>query len=45
MILQEKIKKEADKLMQFAPESLECANFNPKLHWISIKDDLTCNHK
>ena len=31
MILQEKMKKEADKLMQLAPEALEGANFNPKL--------------
>ena len=45
MILQEKIKKEADKLMQLATESLEGANFNPKLPWISVKDDFPCNHK
>ena len=45
MILQEKIKKKADKFMQLAPESLEGANFNPKLPWISVKDDLPCNHK
>ena len=31
MILQEKIKKEADKLVQLGPESLEGVNFNPKL--------------
>ena len=45
MILQEKIKKEADKLVQLAPESLEGANFNPKLPWISVKDDLPCYHE
>ena len=46
MILQEKIqKKEADRLVQLAPESLEGVNFNPKLPWISVKDDLPCNHK
>ena len=44
MIIQEKIKKEADKLMQLAPESLEGANFNPKSPWISTKEDLPCNH-
>ena len=45
MILQEKIKKEADRLVQLAPESLEGTNFNPKLPWISVKDDLPCNHE
>ena len=45
MIQQEKIKKEADRLVQLAPESLEGANFYPKLPWISVKDDLPYNHK
>lgn len=31
MIIQEKIKKEADRLVQLATESLEGVNFNPKL--------------
>ena len=44
MIIQEKIKKEADRLVQLTPESLEGTNFNPKLSWISVKDDLPCNH-
>ena len=45
MIQQEKIKKEADRLVQLAPESLEGANFYPKLPWVSVKDDLPYNHK
>ena len=45
MILQEKIKKEADRLVQLAPESLEGVNFNPKLPWISVEEDLPCNHE
>ena len=45
MIIQEKIKKEAERLVQLATESLEGVNFNPKLPQISDKDDLPCNHE
>ena len=44
MILQEKIKKEADGYGKLAPAFIECAEFALENQWISVKDDLPCNH-
>lgn len=45
MIVQEKIKKEADRLVQLAPESLEGAEFALENRWISVDEDLPCYHE
>ena len=45
MILQEKIKKEANSYGKLAPAFIEGANFALKNPWINAKDDLPCNHK
>ena len=45
MILQEKIKKEADGYGKLAPAFIEGAEFAMEHQWISVKDDLPCNHK
>ena len=45
MILQEKIKKKAEGFGKLAPVFLEGAKFALENQWISVKDDLPCNHK
>ena len=45
MILQEKIKKKAEGFGKLAPVFLEGANFAIENQWISVKEDLPCNHK
>ena len=44
MILQEKIKKEADGYGKLAPAFIEGADFALENQWISVEDDLPCNH-
>ena len=44
MILQEKIKKEADGYGPLASAFIEGANFAIENQWISVDDDLPCNH-
>lgn len=44
MILQEKIKKEAEGYGKLAPAFLEGAKFALENQWISVKDDLPYNH-
>ena len=44
MILQEKIKKKAEGYGQLAPVFLEGAEFALNNQWISVNDDLPCNH-
>ena len=45
MILQEKIQKKAEGYGQLAPVFLEGAKFALENQWISVKDDLPCNHE
>ena len=45
MILQEKIRKKAEGFGQLAPVFLEGAEFALNNQWISVKDDLPCNHE
>lgn len=45
MILQEKIQKEAEGYGQLAPAFLEGAKFALENQWISVEDDLPCNHE
>ena len=45
MTLQEKIKKKAEGYGKLAPAFLEGAMFALDNQWISIKDDLPCNHE
>lgn len=45
MILQEKIQKKAEEFDKFAPMFLEGAKFALDNQWISIDDDLPCNHE
>ena len=44
MILQEKIKKEADGYGPLASAFIEGDNFAIENQWISVDDDLPCNH-
>ena len=44
MILQERIKKEADGYGKLAPAFIEGAEFALENQWISVDDDLPCNH-
>ena len=44
MILQEKIKKEADGYGKLAPAFIEGAEFAIENQWISVEEDLPCNH-
>ena len=44
MILQEKIKKKAEGFGKLAPVFLEGAEFALNNRWISVEDDLPCNH-
>ena len=45
MILQEKIKKKAERFGKLAPAFLEGAKFALENQWISVDDDLPCNHE
>lgn len=45
MILQEKIRKKAEGFGKLAPVFLEGAKFALENQFISVKDDLPCNHK
>ena len=45
MILQDKIKQKADGFGQLAPVFLEGAEFALNNQWISVEEDLPCNHK
>ena len=45
MILQEKIKQKAERFGKLAPAFLEGAKFALENQWISVKDDLPCNHE
>ena len=44
MTLQEKIKKEAEGYGKLAPAFLEGADFALNNQWISVEEDLPCNH-
>ena len=45
MTLQEKIQKKAEGFGKLAPAFLEGAEFALNNYWISVEDDLPCNHK
>lgn len=45
MILQEKIQKKAEGYGKLAPAFLEGAEFALEHQWISVEEDLPCNHK
>ena len=45
MTLQEKINKKAEGFGKLAPAFLEGAKFALENQWISVEDDLPCNHK
>ena len=45
MIIQEKIQKKAEGFGKLAPVFLEGTNFALENQWISVKDDLPCNHE
>ena len=45
MTLQEKIKKKAEGFGKLAPAFLEGAEFALNNQWISVEDDLPCNHE
>ena len=45
MTVQEKIQKKAEKYGKLTPVFLEGAKFALENQWISVKDDLPCNHK
>ena len=45
MIIQEKIKKEAEGYGKLAPAFIEGAKFALENQWISVKEDLPCNHE
>ena len=45
MLIQEKIQKKAEGFGKLAPVFLEGAKFALENQWISIKDDLPCNHE
>ena len=44
-MIQEKIKQKAEEFGKFSPAFLEGAEFALKNQWISVKEDLPCNHK
>lgn len=44
-MIQEKIQKKAERFGKLAPVFLEGANFALKNQWVSVKDDLPCNHE
>lgn len=45
MILQEKIQKKAEGYGKLSPVFLEGAKFALENQWISVEDDLPCNHE
>lgn len=45
MTLQEKIQKKAEEYGNLAPVFLEGANFALNNQWISVDEDLPCNHE
>ena len=45
MIIQEKIQKKAERYGKLAPVFLEGAKFALENQWISVKEDLPCNHE
>lgn len=45
MTLQEKIQKKAERFEKLAPAFLEGAKFALENQWISVDEDLPCNHK
>ena len=45
MTLQEKIQKKAEEYGKLAPAFLQGAEFALENQWISVKDDLPCNHE
>ena len=45
MTIQEKIQKKAEGYEKLAPVFLEGAKFALENQWISVEDDLPCNHK
>ena len=45
MILQEKIKKEAEGYGKLAPAFIESAKYALENQWINVEDDLPCNHE
>lgn len=45
MLIQEKLKKKAKEFGELAPVFLEGAKFALENQWISVDDDLPCNHK
>ena len=45
MTLQEKIKKKAEGYGKLAPVFLEGAEFALENQWISVDEDLPCNHE
>lgn len=45
MTLQEKIQKKSEGYGQLVPAFLEGAKFALENQWISVKDDLPCNHQ
>ena len=45
MTIQEKIQKKAEGFGKLAPVFLEGVNFALENQWISVKDDLPCNHE
>ena len=45
MTLQEKIQKKADGYGELAPTFLQGAKFALENQWISVEDDLPCNHQ
>ena len=45
MTLQEKIQKKAERYGKLAPAFLEGAEFALNNQWISVEDDLPCNHQ
>ena len=44
MVIEEKIKKEADGYGKLAPAFIEGAEFAIENQWISVEEDLPCNH-
>ena len=44
-MIQEKIRKKAEGFGKLAPVFLEGAEFALENQWISVKDDLPCNHE
>ena len=44
MTIQEKIKKKAEGYGKLAPVFLEGAKYALENQWISVKEDLPCNH-